>query len=121
MTEHILNFAISLEDDAIREAIYKKAEKEISSSIKKDILNAIFESSDYYNNYTYRNGATITRPNGDVALSDNSRLQGFAINLVKDILNENKEEIIKLAAHELADSFKRTKKWKEAAGKVLEE
>lgn len=35
MTEHILNFAISLEDDAIREAIYKNAEKEISSNIKK--------------------------------------------------------------------------------------
>ena len=117
MTEHILNFAISLEDDVIREAIYKNAEKEISSSIKKDILNAIFESR----GYIYGNDATIKRPNGDVALSDNARLQGFAINLVKDIFNENKEEIIKLAAHELADSFKRTKKWKEAAGNVLEE
>lgn len=28
MTEHILNFAISLEDDTIREAIYKNEEAE---------------------------------------------------------------------------------------------
>lgn len=48
MTEHVLNFSIGLDDDGIRKAVQESAVREINESIKEDILNAIFKSSNYW-------------------------------------------------------------------------
>lgn len=39
----------------------------------------------------------------------------------KEILDDNKDKIIEMAANKLADSLKRSKAVKEAVGQVLEE
>lgn len=45
----------------------------------------------------------------------------FVIGLIKETFEEHSDEIIKMAAEILADSFKRTKKWKEVACDAIEE
>lgn len=115
MTEHVLNFSIGLDDDGIRKAVQETAVREINKSIKEDILNAIFESSNYWEK------ATATSGSGEVTLSRNAKLRRFAKDLVQETIEEHKDEILRMAAAELADSFKRTKAWKEMATSAIME
>lgn len=115
MTEHILNFSIGLDDEGIREAVQKKAENEILKEIKVDILNAIFRTS------TYRVEAAKINYNGEIEISRDAELTMFTKDLIKETLEENKDAIIKMAAENLAESFKRTKNWKNATAEVMED
>ena len=108
MTEHVLNFSIGLDDDGIRKAVQESAVREINESIKEDILNAIFKSSIYWQK------ATTTR-HGEVVLDRDAELRGFVKDLVKETIEEHTDELLRMAAAELAESFKKTKAWKEMA------
>ena len=99
--EHIVQFGIGIDDDAIREIVMKKAEKSIVEDLKKDIRSEIIREifvcdSDWY---------------GKKRKID---LQDWVKDLVEKTLKDNKDQIIKMASEKLADKMSRTKAVKEA-------
>lgn len=92
--EHIVQFAISMDDAAIKNAVEKNAEKEIIAGIRKDIEAALFKTS-YY---------------GSV---DKNELSYWAQNLVENMLAENKDAIIERAGELLSARLVKTKAVKE--------
>lgn len=104
--QHILNIAFDFDDDRVRTIAEKRIEQDMDSIIKEIILDHIAPES--YNNYrgqTDRNWEVFNRKVND---------------RIDAILDEHKQEVIELAATKLADSFKRTKVWKEKASEALE-
>lgn len=82
--EHIIQFAIDLDDNAIREL------KELTQDAKE----AIYKRNDYSNSFS-----------NEPTLFFNDKLDAF--------FKENEDKIIKMAAERLADRLSRTKKAKE--------
>lgn len=112
--EHILQFGVDIDDQKIINAVESNGVKQILDGIKIDILNRIFTKG-------YYNSKVITIDSkGDVKLSSEAQLTGFAENIIKDAINDLKPEIIDAAADKLADSYKRTKAWKDRAEKELD-
>lgn len=95
--EHIVQFAIGIDDDAITKKIEERAEKQIIQSIEKTIRNKLFEVP-YYRADT----------------EENSRLSDYSRRLVESFLEKNKEELLEKAAVYLAEKLARSK-----AGKAL--
>lgn len=91
MEEHILQFAISIDDEAIRKAVMARAEKEIVKTITQNIEAHLFEN----------------RYGRNIGLNERSE------KIVEDWLNDHKSEIIDKAAEHLADKLSRTKAAKE--------
>lgn len=93
--EHILQFAINIDDNTIKQNIEAKAEKQIVEQVAKDIKSAILGN---YGSLTYT-GETI----------------------VRTVMEEHKDEIIRFAAENVADAMKRSKKYREALANIVEE
>ena len=108
--EHIVQFGIGIDDEAIRKIVMEKAEKSILNDLKKqirtDIDNQIFViDNGWYGNENRRVG-----------------LQDWVNDLVVKLLEDHKTEIIERASEKLADKMSRTKAFKEAmAEKIREE
>ena len=108
--EHIVQFGIGIDDEAIRKIVMEKAEKSILNDLKKqirtDIDNQIFViDNGWYGNENRRVG-----------------LQDWVKDLVVKLLEDHKTEIIERADEGLADKMSRTKAFKEAmTEKVREE
>ena len=108
--EHIVQFGIGIDDDAIREIVMKKAEKSITQDLMKQIRTDIDKQifvidTGWYGNDCKRVG-----------------LQDWVNDLVVKLLEDHKTEIIERASEKLADKMSRTKAFKEAmAEKILEE
>ena len=79
--------------------ISETAGKEAIAEIKKQVESEIFKRTTHYGE---------------------SRFQEWAADIFKEFLNENKEIIIKEAAHQLAESMKRSKTVREKFGDLLE-
>lgn len=109
MTEHIVNLAIGVDDEAIRNAIITGAEKQIINSIKVDVLNTLFESK-YYS----CKPVEIDPWTKNVSVKKDAILKDFAMELVKETISEYKDEIIGRAVENIAESYKRSKKFKDA-------
>lgn len=117
MTDHIVSFSVGIDDDKIVDHIQKNAVKQITNDIRLTVMNEIFA-----NRWNYRKSAVKINDKDKLEISaGDAELTDFAKDVIKEALNDCREEIIKQAAKELADSFKRTKVWKEAAAKALEE
>ena len=101
--EHIVQFAVGIDDEAIKKKIEEHAVEHIEKELKRDIANKIFRSN-YY------------KGNADPTLSP---LSEFSAEIVKDVMATYKDEIIQRAAELLADSYKRTKAWKETTEGVI--
>lgn len=102
--EHIIQFGIGIDDNAIVEKVTKNAEKVIIEDLKGDIYSNFFEMDiDFYG----RNKITGIKP----WVKD--RLDKF--------FDENRDEIIKLASDKLADKLSRSKTVKEAMANGLKE
>lgn len=116
MTDHIVSFAIGIDDQAIINSVQKSAEKQIINDIKQNVLGQIF-----VNRYGYGRTAPTTKDrHGNTVLDENNaELSEFAKELVKETLAENKDTIVAMAAEKLAESFKRTKAWQEATKEVV--
>jgi len=98
--EHIVQFAIGIDDEAIKSRIEDSATKQIVDSIVKSLKSKI-------------NDAMFDRwGNG---FSEDSK------KLITDFLTEYKEEILQNAANQVADSIKRGKRYKEVVAKLFEE
>ena len=95
--EHIVQFAVGIDDDAIRKIVVANAEKEIIKDLKQDVANKLFEG--YYWNQN-------ADPKKDP-------LSEFSKGIIEKFLKEHQEEILNKAAIHLADKLARTKKGKE--------
>ena len=108
--EHIVQFGIGIDDEAIRKIIMEKAEKSITQDLMKqirtDIDNQIFViDHGWYGKDHKRVG-----------------LQDWVNDLVVKLLEDHKTEIIERASEKLANKLSRTKAVKEAmTEKVREE
>ena len=92
--EHIVQFGVTIDDDAIQKHVMQKA----SEQVVKDVREKLFYTQ--YGN-----------PSG---------LSSEVAEMVKSVLEESGGEIIRLAAHEVAETMKRSKKYKEIM-KAIEE
>ena len=98
--EHIVQFAISIDDQTIAEKIEKNAEKEIIKHIEQQVRNGLFEH--YYSRDA----------------DEKSGLNAYSQSIVENFLKKHKDEIVEKAAAFLAEKLVRTKAGKEAL-KVL--
>lgn len=107
--EHIVQFGIGIDDEAIRKIIMEKAEKSILNDLKKeirsDIIHQIFEiDTGWYGKDEKKTG-----------------LQDWVKDLVVKTLEDNKEQIIEMTSEKLADKMSRTKVIKEAMAEKVRE
>lgn len=103
--QHIINVAFDFDDKRITESIEKQVHKEVVNNITNEVKKIIFKTS-------YRN---------IIDENDSEPLRKIVELHTKEILNDNKDKIIEMAASKLADSLKRSKAVKEVVGHVLEE
>lgn len=95
--EHIVQFAIGIDDEAIRNRVTENAEKQIIQRIEQSVRNKLFES------HYYRRDA-----------DENSPLSEYSKRLVDEFLEKHKEELLEKTAGYLAAKLARSK-----AGKNL--
>jgi hypothetical protein len=100
--EHIVQFAIGIDDDAIVKRIEENAEK----SITKDLRDKVGEILFGYNKWAGREADAIT---------------GWTESLFMRYLEEHRAEIIELAAKCLAEKLSRTKAVKEMLAGLVED
>ena len=98
--EHIVQFAIGIDDEAIRKRIEQTAEKQVVDSIKEDISDMIFQKNRW---------------------NDEKCLQSWVSSIVVEAVMEHKDDIIRGAASQLCEYMKRTKQVKEAVAGAVEE
>lgn len=92
--EHIIQFGVTIDDDAIQKHVMKKASEQVVKDIRENL-------------FYFRYGS----PDG---------FKSEIADMVKSVLEESKDEIIRLAAYEVAETMKRSKKYKEIM-KAIEE
>lgn len=91
--EHIVQFAISVDDNAIKQRIENNVEREVIKNITRDIKDAIS------NGYYYRN--------------EKEALRNMVAERIDVFITNEKETILKMASEILADRLFRSKKGKE--------
>ena len=96
--EHIVQFAIGIDDNAIVKNVTENAEREIINDLKQQVVNRIFNSRNYYNK------------NADPKYDP---LTDFAKGIITSVIEDNKDVIIEKAAEHLAERLSKTKKGKE--------
>ena len=100
--EHILQFAIAIDDDAIVKRIEENAEKSIIKDLRDKVGKIMFGT----NAYTGREREALCR---------------WAEELFLKYLEDHKAEIIELSAKYLAEKLTKTKAVREAVQDVLAE
>lgn len=98
--EHIVQFAIGIDDDVITKRITENAEKIIIQQIRQQVEKCIFET-DYYG-------------------KPKNRINYAAENIFVNWLESNKDLIIKRATEALVFNMMKTKAVKTAINNVLE-
>ena len=98
--EHIVQFAINIDDKAIQNRIEEHAYSDVLDKLTKNAVDSVF-----------RNTSAYSRENMWKTMMGDA-LQSF--------LEERKDEIIDKAANMLADRFQRTKKYREAMDAAIE-
>lgn len=98
--EHIVQFAIGIDDKAIQSRIEEYAYRDVLDKLAKNAVDSVFAHTNAY-----------SRENMWKTLMEDA-LHSF--------LEERKDEIIDKAANTLADRFQRTKKYREAMGAAIE-
>ena len=92
--EHIIQFGITIEDERIRSSVESAAVKELAEDLKAQIFS-------------------INRWTGDI-----NGFNAVVEDIVRNMFSEHKDEIIRMAAELVAESMKRTKKYKEAVSQI---
>ena len=105
--EHIVQFAVGIDDEAIIKNVTEYAEKQIIGEIKTEIHSTIEHEifkfdRDWYSDKERRVG-----------------LKDWVEKLVNGILEKNKDQIVELAAEKLADKMSRSKIIKETVAEKL--
>lgn len=97
--EHIVQFAIGIDDKAIQNRIEEYAYRDVLDKLAKNAVDSVFAHTNAY-----------SRENMWKTLMEDA-LHSF--------LEERKDEIIDKVAHMLAYRFQRTKKYREAMGDAI--
>ena len=100
--EHIVQFAIGIDDQAIAERVKDHAAGEITNNIQQMVLNKLFDSG-------YKKNAKPTDP-----------LSGYTLGLIDEFLEQHKDVIIEKTATYLTDKLMRSKIVKERIVDVVE-
>lgn len=104
--EHIVQFAIGIDDDAIKKRIQESGYDDVIKSLTKDMKEQL--SRGPYADKSW---------SGDVTIDWKCVVD---YNMAK-FLEENRDIIIEKAAKNLSESYKRTKKFKEHMAEIIEE
>ena len=92
--EHILQFGINIDDDKIKASIEESARREIVGQTIKEVKKSLFNSWG---------------------------LSCEVEKIVRDVLKEHQDEIIEKAADIVAQSIKRSKKYRDALANIIDE
>lgn len=95
--EHIVQFAINIDDKTIQERIEEHAYQDILNNLERKALNAL----------------------GSGPYAQKDRLNTLTYGAIQQLVARHKDEIIDKAAEMLADKFSRTKKYREAMGDAI--
>lgn len=98
--EHIVQFAIGIDDKAIQNRIEEYAYRDVLDKLAKNAVDSVFAHTNAY-----------SRENMWKTLMEDA---------LRSFLEERKDEIIDKAANMLAVRFQRTKKYREAMGDAIE-
>ena len=101
--EHIIQFAVGIDDDAIVKNVTKHAEESITKELTQQVRDRLFESG------YYKQHATEKDP-----------LNAYSDRLLTKWLDDHKDEIVDKAAKFLAEKLARTKVVKERVAKEIE-
>lgn len=99
--EHIVQISVNVDDNRIIQICEEAAAKQIIEDVKE-----------YAHGRTYYSKALNEKP---------ENLKPLFVEEIRKVVDENKDEIIKLAVKELAYNMARTKAVKEAVGDMLNE
>lgn len=97
--EHIVQFAIGIDDKAIQNRIEEYAYRDVLDKLAKNAVDSVFAHSSAY--------------------SRENMWKPLMVEALRSFLEEHKDEIIDKAANMLADRFQRTKKYREAMGDAI--
>lgn len=92
--EHIVQFAINIDDKTIQNRIEEHAYTDVLNKLTKEAVDSVFAHSSAY--------------------SRDSMWKTMMEHALQRFIEERKDEIIDKAANMLADRFQRTKKYREA-------
>lgn len=95
--QHVVNIAFDFDDDRVKKIVENGCVEKINKELKQDVIDAIYKHDGWGSN-----------SHGD----PRHGLQDWVKEIVADILKENREEICKLAAHEIVQSMNKSSKWK---------
>ena len=102
--EHIVQFAIGIDDNGIKERIEKSAEKQITERLYHDIARSLAGNT-RWTEYP-------------ISIELEGAFRRVAKEAVDNVVNQNKDEIIKETATILSDRIFRTKAAKELLGNI---
>lgn len=102
--EHIVQFAIGIDDEAIKKRIEESATKQVTDKLKEQITGTILRKSDY--SWGNNGSMTLTRNGEDI---------------VKDVMEQYKDEIIAGAIKVVADSIKNSKKYRAVLAQIADD
>ena len=105
---HIINVAFDFDDKKVAETIEAQAFQQVTDNITKEVKGIMYEKRWGY-------GRDI------VDESNPAPLRRMVESNIQDFINDNKQQIIEMAAEKLADSLRRSKVVKETVAKIIEE
>lgn len=91
--EHVIQFAVGIDDDRIVNLVEANASKQIIGELKQQVANRIF-SANYYDK------------NADPS---RDKLSEASVKIVSDFLKDNKDNIVERASEILADKMFKSK------------
>lgn len=97
--EHIVQFAINIDDKTIQNRIEEHAYTDVLNKLAKEAMDTVFAHTNAY--------------------SRENMWKTVLVGALQRFLEERKDEIIDKAANMLADRFQRTKKYREAMGATI--
>lgn len=103
--EHIVQFAVGIDDEAIKKRVEESAEKQIVDKFYKDFTLSL--RKDYWASHSVDSGLS-------------AKCNALAKEAVDNIIGKYKNEVIEEAAKILADRLLRTKAAKEMLENVVE-
>ena len=104
--QHVITVAFDFDDKTIQKIVESGAEKKIVEEIKDMLLRKIYRSRGY--------GSRKIEPNFDP-------FSEWTESIIRDLFNENKEEIMDRAAKLVADSVKKSKYYKDGIADICKE
>ncbi len=104
--QHVVTVAFDFDDKTIQKIIESGAEKKIVEEIKDMLLQKIYRSRGW--------GSRKIDPNDDP-------FSEWTESIIRDLFNENREEIMDRAAKLVADSVKKSKYYKDGIADICKE